>query len=178
VSGNIVSGGAVTPGDGVSVLGTVLQNAAVGAPQAPEIPGLLVGTAQLNIAPDSVVSLAPGAFRSITVNSRATVNLASGDYFVDSLDLEPQAALAFASPTVRIVVGSNLTLRGSIGSSSPWIAYLGSNDLVIEHSLAATIVAPNARVTLGAGSELSFSGIVYARDVVLRPDVVFQCAQP
>ena len=67
----------------------------------------------MTLAPDSVQTVAPRSYTSVTVYSGATLNLTQGEYYFDSLDLEPQAKVSFGSQSVRIAVRSNLNFRGS-----------------------------------------------------------------
>ena len=51
------------------------------------------------------------------------------------------------------------------------IVVTGSNDAFVESSLTATILAPAARLTLGANVPTTFVGTFHARDLVVRTDV-------
>lgn len=134
-----------------------------------------VGSKSLNLEPDRAASAVPGLFKALSVKSRATLTLAPGDYFIDALILEPQATLVVQGP-VRLFVRSHLTFRGNIaGPGRTVITYGGTSDLVLESNFSGALVAPRAKVTLGAGRSLHFEGTLSARDVVLRPDVQFTC---
>src|SRR6185312_12160612 len=69
---------------------------------------------------------------AVTVYSGATLSLAAGTYFMDSLDIEPQARLAVdtRAGNVLVYVRSGLTYRGSTVYTGPnnrlLLAYLGT----------------------------------------------------
>ncbi len=176
-TGDVTSAADVLRGHNVTIGGSPRPMTAVGRPTFPDSPTFVAGTANVFVEPDGVASLGTGSYRNVTVNSRATLSLAAGDYFIESLDVEPQAKLDLGA-SVRLIIKNSLIYRGEVRASQlPTLFFLGSGDVNLESSLSATIVAPNARVTFGAGSNLSYAGRVFARDIVLRPDVVFRCAQ-
>ena len=112
---------------------------------------------------------------SLSVKSRAKLTLATGSYYVDSLQaIESGATINVTGPVV-LYVASALVYRGLITSSvagtPPFmIVYQGTSDVVIETAFSGHIVAPSSRLVLGASNQQHF-GSFYAKDVEIYPDV-------
>jgi hypothetical protein len=111
----------------------------------------------LILNPDEVKSGTPGLYGSMTVNSRATLTLAAGTYYLTNLDVEPQATIRLdqAKGPVVIYVANGLILRGSflsVSGDAPdlLIAYLGQTTVVAESLFNGAILAPFTTVTLRA----------------------------
>jgi hypothetical protein len=126
-----------------------------------------------------VTTLAPGRYLSaLAVLGKCGVKLGDGDYYFDSLDLEPDARLEIAgSSSTRIYVRNALTLRGKVsntgarGPAGHLFGYFGTGDVTLDryssssNAFWGTVVAPNATLVLGTGR---YNGAFYARKVVVH----------
>src|SRR5262249_53945121 len=145
-------------------------------------------------------NLPVGAYQSLIVNSGGTVVFAAGQYFFQSLSINGTwraAAVTFTTtPTTREPTGgTRIYVQNSMGILTPALAPTGSglqtvfigfagnptNGLTFSSSpfgtppiatapFLGTLVAPNASVTLGAGSPTTFTGSFYARVLSVGPD--------
>jgi len=139
------------------------------------------GSITLNSPPtgERVTNLAPGRYSSVTIQPRNRVNLRSGDYVLNSFDLEPQSRLVIddTNGPVRISVRDTVLYKGHIqsaGSSHPAVRFVdvGTSLVVLESAFTGTFLAPNASVrlaTLPAGE--SHIGAFYGKSLELSPDV-------
>lgn len=115
------------------------------------------------------VTLAPGDYQALNTNSEATINLSSGDYNFDSMNINSSNIinLDVTNGAIRIVVGGNFSLN----NASQWnIIGGGADDVYLElHSntslpsglnFAGTIYLPNS--TLTTNSDSTFNGALWA----------------
>jgi hypothetical protein len=120
------------------------------------------------VSPDTTRVLAPGAYGSVSADSRALLKLSTGTYYFDSLGLEPQAVFELdqtAGP-VTIYVKSQLTFRGSVraaGGATPalLLGYFGSGTALLEGPFIGTVIAPHGTLrlaTVAAGHRGVFFG--------------------
>ncbi|HXT98809.1 MAG TPA: S8 family serine peptidase [Polyangia bacterium] len=178
VAGDVVSAGAVHLGNSDVISGAVRQNAAVSFDRFSWSVSLPASGAVVTVPVNGSRSIAAGSYAAVTVYSGATLSLAAGTYFMDSLDIEPQARLAVdtRAGNVLVYVRSGLTYRGSTVYTGPnnrlLLAYLGTASPAFDKSPDATVVAPSSSVRLGVGGS-PYSGAIYARAVQLDPDVKF-----
>jgi hypothetical protein len=158
VNGFIRSQGTVTVPPTASVSGAVVQNTILTPPDTVTwtvtfpTPG-----ADVFLQPDTSRTLAAGSFGAVTVQPRATLNLSSGTYFMQSLDLESQAHLSLddSHGPVLLYVANSLIYRASVtdtaaNPSAVLLGFAGSAPISIEASFDGTLVAPNASVTVGS----------------------------
>jgi hypothetical protein len=132
-----------------------------------------------NYEPDTVASLAPGAYGALTVKSRSTLTLTTGAYGFTSFDLEPQAVLKIddAAGPVRIYVQNNIIYNGgSIASKSGGqpallLVQAGTAPIGINATFLGEIVAPSATLTLGPG-QTPHIGTFLAGAVVVHPGTI------
>lgn len=129
----------------------------------------------VHLEPGQAATVGPGHYASLIVKSGSNLTLVPGDYYASHLQLEPQGVVSIQGNT-RLFVASSVIYRGTIqGAGRVTLGYAGQNDLMLEQVFVGDVRAPNARVTLGAGSALTFRGTIAAREVTLRPDVSFVC---
>jgi hypothetical protein len=166
VEGNVTSGSTITLGTGAVVTGTRQPNATL-TPFTTEtfsVDFSAPATVNINLnAPngsqEQVTDLAPGRYGSVDVRSRNRVNLRTGEYNVNSLNLEPQTRFVIddAAGPVIFNVRDSLLFKGAIQSVSGThpafrMAYVGTNAVVIESAFTGTFLAPRASVRLATSS--------------------------
>jgi hypothetical protein len=126
----------------------------------------------VHLEPDTFGSIGAGAYQSVHVKSRATLTLNAGEYFIGNLTLEPQSVIRTTGP-VTLFVQNHFIDRGQLlGLSNGSIVFGGTNELVLESSLVAELIAPNARVTLRGTLTTAHA---FARELVVDPDREIVC---
>jgi hypothetical protein len=130
------------------------------------------------LEPDQTRTAAPGRYRHIRVKSRATLNLRSGTYYVETLEvLEPQARLVLNETDGPVIfwVNQPFAFRGSVVSNlthPDWMVGVAQPGfMVIESSFRGTIVAPKSDIRLATGN-LQHSGAFFGRNIEVDPGVV------
>jgi hypothetical protein len=136
----------------------------------------------VTVPPNETASRAPGSYGQVTVFTNARLQLTAGTYFFTGLQLEPQSILEVdeSAGPVLIFVSQSIIYRGRIAepggaTATVFLGYTGTNAVFLEAPFNGTLVAPNANLTLGAGSFLQFRGQFVARTFEQRPDVVLTC---
>ncbi len=116
-------------------------------------------------------TLAPGQYGDITLNSRGTLNLSSGTYYLKSLDVEAQGTVNLNQAAGPVIIYENdkVILRGSFvppAGSSPdlLIVELSSTAIDVVSLFNGAIVAPLAVISLEAVSGIH-TGFFYGRDI-------------
>jgi|GEM_PF-5901408 len=175
--GSVRSEGTVTPLGGAVVTGQTVQHATLSplslTSWSVTLPASNAG--DVNLEPDTQRTLAPGAYRNLSVKSRATLNLTAGTYFFQAAAIEPQAIIGLTTTGGPVVVylSGALTFRGSIldrqDRADFLVVALGPSPVVIDSAFTGTIVAPQAPLTLATATH---AGAFFARDIDVRPDVV------
>lgn len=177
--GTLVSQAAILRGNGV-VTGVTQPFSPIVTGTFPDFghPAVATGSTDVILQPAQVRTLTPGHYRSLVVNSRATLTLVPGAYSFTSVDFEPQSTLVLSGAT-ELNLTQSLIWRGIVnmspGTPLPTVFYSGTNQIVLEANGSLHLIAPNAFVVLGAGSTLSFNGTIAASSVELRPDVNLTC---
>ena len=181
VQGTVRSPAGVVLGSGASVTGQVIRDAEL---LPLEIRSWFVSPPKtfqngFTLLPDKTANLAPGAYNTITVHSRSTLTLSSGTYYVKTVAIEPQATLRLnqANGPVFIYVQDSITHRGSITTTTNalpnlLIGYSGTTPFHVEGHLHATVVAPNAQVSLRSTAPAQYSGSFFAKQLDAQPGVV------
>jgi hypothetical protein len=138
-SGVVVSGGAVAVGAGAGADGGISSNATL----ANDLLSLTVSFppagAPIWLEPTQQQTIAPGSFGSVNLKTSSVLFLRSGDYYFQSLTVEPTAQLAIdanAGP-VRLYVKSGLIFRGNaagLNATAPQLilVYMGTEDPPIQ----------------------------------------------
>lgn len=179
VDGSVTSGGAVSLQPPVTVTGGVTQNATL--TPVTRVSWTVTFPApgpSVNLQPDQRRVLAPGAYGSVTVPSRATLALSAGRYFFDSLSTEPQSVLSIDATggPVEVYVAGNVLWRATTtfatgsGPANFLLGIVSANGLSIETPFAGTLVAPNASVRLAPtpATSVGHRGQFFARDITVE----------
>ena len=123
--------------------------------------------------------LAPGAYADVVVNAGATLFLSTGTYFMNNLDIEPNAKISCTSGSGLIIVNlkTGFIFRGSIvektGSARPkfFVGAFGTSAIPIEGPFTGTLIALNAPITLATlAAPKVHTGAFYAKDIQVNPD--------
>ncbi|MEP7051031.1 MAG: hypothetical protein ABJB12_11790 [Pseudomonadota bacterium] len=189
VHGDLTSSGALWLGVGVVVDGV----------QHPNQPGLLPGdqeTLQVELGGTSlgnisleppntgerVTTLTPGRYGAVVIKSRNRVNLTTGSYVLDSLQVEPGARLVLndSAGAVLVSVRDSLLFKGLVQAESGLhpamrLAYLGTQAVVLEAPFSGTVLAPRAAMRLATPPvPAKFVGSFFAKDLTVSADVVVE----
>jgi MYXO-CTERM domain-containing protein len=179
VLGSVTSGGTVTKGSGAVVDGTTTQHATLTPFITKSFDATFPSGACQNVdlEPGATGTAAPGRYCQIQVKAGATLKLATGTYYVDTLSpIEPGALLSIddSQGPVHIFVTNAFDFRGTITGTSLTpdilIGVVGAGTVSIESAFAGTIIAPKAVLTLSA-SGLTLTGAFFALDIIVQPNV-------
>jgi DNA-binding protein YbaB len=179
VNGSLRAKGAISRQNDTLVTGTITENGFL--LQIPKLsfsvtfPSTNQGT--VTVAPDQTRTLTPGAFGDVAVQSRATLFLSTGTYFVNNLTVEPQAKISCTSSAGQVViqVKNGVTFRGSIiekngGRPKLFVGVFGTSPVSLGAPFTGTLVALDARVDFATVGAPGHSGAFYAKDIVVQPD--------
>jgi hypothetical protein len=179
VSGSLVSAGSIRLGSGVAVSPSAVQRGTMptfGTFPELTVQDFTVGSSNVSLEPGRTRTISSGRFNTIRVASRATLTLGAGDYYLNTLTLEPDSRLVLSGAT-RLFVRSSLTMRGDIqaGRELPVLVYNGTSQVVLERNFTGQLRAPRARISLGSGRQLSFQGSFFAKEIVVSPAATVSC---
>jgi hypothetical protein len=179
--GSLTSANNITLGNNVTVLGSINKFTTPPLGTFPEFAPLtfVPGTVDVILEPDQERSIVPGNYRKLVIKSRSNVNMAPGNYVFSLIQLEPQATVTLEDET-NVKVANSIIWRGEFLASGTEttplvVTYKGTQSAFLETSSALRLIAPNADVTIGAGSGVTFHGTVAAKNIELRPDTRFTC---
>ena len=181
VDGFVLSAGSVVRQGQSVVTGSVSQFASVVLPPFPTLAVTFpTATGNVSLEPNQHASIQPGAFTNLIVKSRATLTLASGIYYMDALDLEPQGQIILSSGGTQLFVRNSVIYRGTLvpsttGQSQVVLSYTGTNGVFLESPFTGAVFANNAALTLGSDSPMQFSGHFLAKSMEVRPATVITC---
>jgi hypothetical protein len=180
VDGNIVSEGAITVAATADVTGSQTPFGTVDLPPLPTLPAFPPPSGgPVFVNPGPPVSLTPGSRNAVYVNSGGTLLLAAGDYFFQSLFINGGTTVR-VSPSTRVFVATELAYRSSFKMASgstlqPIPLGFAGTTLVMEAPFDGTLTAPNAHVSFGIGSGLTFTGSFFGRILEVRPNSALVC---
>jgi len=183
VVGNVTTGGSTTRQLGSTVTGTTFEHSFV-PPQplawSPTFPAATGGSVVLN--PDTTRSLTAGSYDQVSVASRATLTLASGIYYFDSLTLEPTAKVSLQGQ-VAIYVRTGLTVRAAFSATSGGfpellIGYFGTLPASIEAPFTGTLITPNALLRLANVPGASHRGVFFGKQVEVQTSATVEYVAP
>lgn len=189
VTGDVKSAGSIVPGVGATVSGASSANRTDLTPAQQETVVVDFGGTSLgdrNYEPpntgEGVNSLAPGRYGQVVLKSRNRLNLTTGTYVLDALQLEPQSRIVIddSAGPVLISVRDTLLFKGKIEALSGQhpsirVAYAGTSAVVLETAFAGTLLAPNASLRLGTPTAPArFVGSFYAKDLEVSPDSIVE----
>jgi hypothetical protein len=179
VWGNVTTAGSLTRQSSTTITGTTTTSAGLGTAtvQAWQVSMPVATMGDVTLQPDTSRALAPGSYGSVVLAySRSTLSLSSGAYYMDALDIEPQAILRLdmsAGPIVMYVRGS-VTFRGQLvnvaGSESDFlIVSFGTDDVILESQFTGSILVPNGTLYMNSVSG-GYRGAFYGKTMQINPD--------
>jgi len=179
VRGDVVSSGTIRLLAGAVVAGARSPMRPVSLPAFPVLPAFPASSGTVNVNPGPAVSLAPGSRVAVNVNG-GFLKLSPGDYFFQALTINSSSRVE-VTPRTRLFVRDTLAVRSSFVTpgntlESVFLGFTGTSDLPLEAPFQGTLVAPNARVTLGTSTASSFSGAFFARIINVRNDATLVCS--
>jgi hypothetical protein len=129
------------------------------------------------VAPASDRTLAPGAYRDVTVQPGATLRLSAGTYDLHQLHTAPNSRVVIdtkAGPAF-IYVESALDTKEPIEAAGTenriFLGYLGTGTVSIAAPFAGTVVAPTATLKLDPGTG-GYRGSFFADTIAIGPRAV------
>lgn len=134
-----------------------------------------------NLQNERAATYAPGNYGRVHVFSRSRLTLQAGDYFFESLALEPEAVIVLENSErpVRLFVRERFYFHGAFEEQAQGdieanvlVYYLGNQDTHLHKPFLGTIYAPNAHLILDTLPQGQVHrGAFFARSVTVRPDV-------
>jgi hypothetical protein len=158
----------------------------------PPFESATIGTQNITVNSNGQMTLAPGRYRTVFVDNRATLTLTGGTYEIKSLEIEENANLVFTAPThVRISLGLQAEENSYVGpkqgttiDASSIVFYVGGTDASSPFSKAvnidtdtrifANIYAKNG--TLLMGDRTQATGAFLAKDITIGKKVQMSLA--
>jgi hypothetical protein len=182
VNGDLVTGAVLQRLEPVTITGSVLQNQTVILPSlTPFLADFPRLARDVTVQPGRQVTLAPGAYRNVTVKCGARLRLRAGTYFIGSLTLEPDSVVRLdkGGREILIRIASSFVYRGRfVDPTAPFagaiVVFQGTRPVALERRFEGTLIAPRARLTLEAVNG-GHEGAFFARDVLVRPRVRVTC---
>jgi len=180
VNGNVVSGGTVAKDNDATITGTTTANASVVLPALPTLPTFPTPSAGgFTVNSGRTESHPPASYSAVSVVNGGTLILSAGDYFFQSLTINA-ASTVRATPTTRIFVRDTLVFNAPVRAASGtavqsvFLGFAGAT-LNLFAPFNGTLVAPNAAVTFGTGSGLTYTGSFFGRILEVTPASVLVC---
>jgi hypothetical protein len=179
VNGNVTSASTVFKETDGMINGTTTAGGVVVLPPLPTLPAFpppIGGSFTVNSG--TTLSRPPNSYANAAVNG-GTLILAAGDYFFQNLTIN-SGSIVRVTPTTRIFVRDtlifNAPLRAPAGTAiqPAFLGFAGTN-LSLNAELDGTLVAPNATVSFGTGSGLTFTGSFFARVLEVTPASALVC---
>lgn len=177
VDGDAVAGGMTQIASDATVTGTRLSQENIPmfsyewAVLVPEPSGSVL------LGPSEQRLLEPGSYGDVDLKSGASLYLRAGEYFFDSLVVEPNASLEFVTNEGDFVlyVADKFINRGSLrgfGGSMPplFVGYSGDEPVLLERAFDGTLIAPNAEIRLQPAPDGGHRGAFWGREVRIEPD--------
>jgi hypothetical protein len=183
-TGTVTTNSTVSLQDGVTH-GTITEHASIVLPGA----GLNVafpssqGRPSISLEPGTPGSATPGVYTSVSVKTGATLSLAAGTYFFDSMMLEPTSTVSLDSQGagVTIYVRNDLTVRGAIvdrlgGAPNLFIGVLGTAGATISAPFQGRVIAPNGPITLDTVGAPGYRGSFMGKSLTVHQSSRVVCA--
>ncbi len=179
VNGNVVSASTVTKDTDATITGTSTRFASIALPALPTLPAFPNPTLGSFTVNSGSQSHGPGSYTSGSVNG-GTLILSGGDYFFQSLTIN-------ANVTVRVQPTTRIFVRNTLGFQSPLLAASGTTlqritlgfagtTLSMLATFNGTLIAPNAAVSFGSDTSLTFTGSFFARTLEVNPGNNLVCS--
>lgn len=93
IHGDVTAGEEVDLDKRATVTGTVTENATVDYVNPLPFPSFTIGSNDFEVSKNKTKTLAPGNYKTVTVNKEATLKISAGTYNMERLDIEKSASL-------------------------------------------------------------------------------------
>ena len=184
ISGDVIAGNKVVVDRNSTVTGTVIDNTGSFI-SLPTVTPFASGKEDIKVESGEILSLTPGSYDDVRANEGATLQLVSGEYFLEELDLRDFAVLEIdvsnGPATIHVEkklefdneVEVRITPFGEDSSDLVTFKQLGRKTVEIDKGarVLGTIIAPKAKVKLKNGS--FFKGAIIAQSIEVKPHVTF-----
>jgi len=185
IDGYAHAAGTVTVHATSTVLGGVISGAPISAQPLPSL-SYTAGGSSVNIPQNGTVTLAPGSYNVVTMNSWSTLKLSSGDYYLNQLKYNGEEAVieidvSNGPVTVNVVsdlqLGKDIAIQivpdGEAGSTKVTFNTRQTSKMTIgkEAYVLGNCNAPSATVVLSNNSQ--FRGGICAKGIQVKRDVFF-----
>jgi hypothetical protein len=175
-NGAVVTGDVVSTGDisshGGTISGQVLANQNLGAPGSITWPVLYPQASGGNVeVKTGTTELAPGRFDRVRVRKPGALQLTTGTYYLDRLEVDQGASLTLDNSAGMIVVymRDRMSIEGAFSETGAQgdilFGYLGTHDVnVSTTNFRGTIIASDAKLHLGSPSG-SIAGLFVGKSI-------------
>ncbi len=154
--------------------------ASIDLPQLP-LMNVAAGTSDITVANGQNLTLVPGKYKKLQIYSNATVSFEPGEYFFESVVIEPDASIYFLNRDfpIRLWIQGNLSIGDRVkpftnGLSEDLFIYTNTNNLYlgVTSMMRAILVAPNASINMASRSQ--WGGQIWAKEITIQPDVIVE----
>jgi len=183
IVGDVTAGGQVNLSGNAQIVGAWKDHAKVASIPRP-IFSFSAGGMNRTVARNGSLSIPPGTYGTVTVNSNGTLNLGAGEYFFSTIDIKSSARVSCdvssGAVKINVVKETKLAARAQIlttgGGTSLNNVVIATQqrrkfDIGKESHIEARLLAPLSLVKFGSGS--SIVGSVCADSVLINANVAF-----
>lgn len=181
IVGDVAAGGTVS--NSGTVTGSIVEGAVVTAESLPTL-SFSAGGDNVTVQKNAVLSLAPGSYNNVSVLKGGTLQLSSGEYFMNGLTLADQSILEAniggAEIAINVVAQLSFGKKSQVSilpggeSATEQLAFtkLGSGEVKVlsNAKVLGWIIAPGATVSLASNS--TFKGMIIANIININKGVV------
>jgi DNA-binding protein YbaB len=189
VNGSIKTSSTITRQNATVVTGAVVQNGLIQVPNLNLSVTFPANQGVLDLeptTPPTVKTIKPGAWAAVSVKSTATLQLSTGTYFFDSLDVEPGGKLSLDSKAGQVIIymRNGLIFRGTIVERTApaprlFIGSLGTVTATVGAPFTGTLVAPDALIDLATVPNITagpfHTGAFFGKDITVHQDNTIIC---
>lgn len=157
VFGDVTTEGAIVRQNNVTILGAAREGVVLDSSTLEwDVDWPTAPTQDISLPPDTVnTPIAPGSYDEIHIFSRATATFRAGNYYIESLVVEPEAHLKMdtSAGPIQFYVRDVLRLQVGLEFDSEeheqvLFGYFGSQVALFGEALHAAVVAPNSPIEL------------------------------
>lgn len=130
----------------------------------------------VNVSPDSVRTLESAEAGRVQVFSRSRLIIPFTTTRIRELWLEPDSVVQFTAEDPILEVGDRWIHRGSIEGDGALTVFVSGSEVLLERPVrGASIIAPNANITVTTMADGSRVGLLVGNRVEVQPDVSLWC---
>lgn len=179
IGGDVISASTANVSKSASVSGTVISSGSVSLPSLPTLPSFPAPTGGSLAWNTGTTSRGPGSYDTFQLNGGTLSLTSAGDYYFRTLTINSGATIRVAA-NAHIYVQNSLTYQARFlqpSGTATQSVYLGfgGTSLLMLAPFNGTLVAPSASVSFGTGSGLTFTGSFFAQNIEVQPASVLAC---